>query len=113
MVIIIKMKRFNIYLFAIFISIFISSCGSVKEGFSSQKKNNSDEFLVEKKSPLLMPPDYNELPIPNSENVNENKENDQIKDLISNSENTRTVLDNTNDSSGSIENLILGKIKNN
>ena len=60
-----------------------------------------------------MPPDYNELPIPNSENVNENKENDQIKDLISNSENTRTDLDNTNDSSGSIENLILGKIKNN
>jgi hypothetical protein len=85
----------------------------VKEGFSSQKKNNSDEFLVEKKSPLLMPPDYNELPIPNSENVNENKENDQIKDLISNSEITKTILDNTNDSSDSIENLILGKIKNN
>ena len=60
-----------------------------------------------------MPPDYNELPIPNSENVNENKENDQIKDLISNSENTKTVLDNTNDSSESIESLILGKIKNN
>ena len=85
----------------------------MKEGFSSQKKNNSDEFLVEKKSPLLMPPDYNELPIPNSENVNENKENDQIKDLISNSEITKTILDNTNDSSDSIENLILGKIKNN
>jgi hypothetical protein len=85
----------------------------LKEGFSSQKKNSSDEFLVEKKLPLLMPPDYNELPIPNSENVNENKENDQIKDLISNSENTKTVLDNTNDSSESIESLILGKIKNN
>jgi len=113
LVIIIKMKRFNIYLFAIFVSIFLSACGSVKEGFSSQKKNNSDEFLVEKKSPLLMPPDYNELPIPNPENVNENKENDQIKDLISNSENTKTVLDNTDDNSGSIENLILGKIKNN
>jgi hypothetical protein len=107
------MKRFNIYLFAIFVSIFLSSCGSVKEGFSGQKKNNSDEFLVEKKSPLLMPPDYNELPIPNPENVNENKENDQIKDLISNSENTKTVLDNNDDNSGSIENLILGKIKNN
>tara|TARA_B100001063_G_C16683112_1_gene512899 strand:+ start:215 stop:430 length:216 start_codon:yes stop_codon:yes gene_type:complete len=49
------MKKFNIYLFSIFFSIFVSSCGSVKEGFSSQKKNNSDEFLVEKKSPLLMP----------------------------------------------------------
>ena len=113
MVIIKKMKKFNIYLFSIFLSIFLSSCASVKEGFSSQKKNNGDEFLVEKKSPLLMPPDYNELPIPNSENVNENKENDQIKDLISNSENTKTVLDNTNDSSESIESLILGKIKNN
>ena len=89
------------------------SCGTIKEGFTNQKKNSSDEFLVEKKLPLLMPPDYNELPIPNSENVNENKENDQIKDLISNSENTKTVLDNTNDSSESIESLILGKIKNN
>ena len=85
----------------------------MKEGFSSQKKNNSDEFLVEKKSPLLMPPDYNELPIPNSENVNDNKENDQIKNLITNSDNTKIVLDNTNDSSDSIENLILSKIKNN
>ena len=107
------MKKFNIYLFSIFFSIFVSSCGSVKEGFSSQKKNNSDEFLVEKKSPLLMPPDYNELPIPNSENTNENKKNDQIKDLISNSENNETVLDNANDNPGSIESFILGKIKNN
>ena len=95
------------------IVLMLYSCGTVKEGLTNQKKNNSDEFLVEKKSPLLMPPDYNELPIPNSENVNENKENDQIKDLISNSENTKTVLDNTNDSSESIESLILGKIKNN
>ena len=66
------MKKFNIYLFSIFFSIFVSSCGSVKEGFSSQKKNNSDEFLVEKKSPLLMPPDYNELPIP-KEKIDQNK----------------------------------------
>ena len=95
------------------IVLMLYSCGTVKEGFTNQKKNNSDEFLVEKKLPLLMPPDYNELPIPNSENVNENKENDQIKDLISNSKITKTVLDNTNDSSESIESLILGKIKNN
>ena len=30
--------------------IFLSSCGAVKEGFGSPKKENSDEFLVEKKS---------------------------------------------------------------
>jgi len=41
------MKKIN--LFVLFnIILFLSSCGSVKEGFSNQKKNNSDEFLVEK-----------------------------------------------------------------
>ena len=37
----------------------------------------------------------------------------EIKNLISKSENTNTVLDSTTDGSGSLENLILGKIKNN
>ena len=45
-------------------SLFLFSCGGLKEGFTNQKKNNSDEFLVEKKAPLVMPPDYKELPKP-------------------------------------------------
>ena len=48
--------------------ILVSSCGTVKEAFTNQKKNSSDEFLVEKKSPLTMPPDYNDLPVPKSKN---------------------------------------------
>ena len=40
------------------------SCGLVKEGFQNPKKKSSDEFLVEKKSPLVMPPNFNELPVP-------------------------------------------------
>ena len=47
--------------------LFIYSCGAAREGFTNQKKENKDEFLVEKKSPLMMPPDYDELPLPNSE----------------------------------------------
>ena len=43
--------------------------GQLKEGFKNQKKNSSDEFLVEKKSPLVMPPEFNELP--DSKNQNE------------------------------------------
>ena len=62
----------------------LSSCSTVKEGFTNQKKNNSDEFLVEKKSPLVMPPDYNELPIPNEEKTENTNE---IKSLISKSKN--------------------------
>ena len=60
------MKQFKFYIL-IAIALLFSSCSSLKEGFTNQKKNNSDEFLVEKKSPLVMPPDYNELPIPNEE----------------------------------------------
>ena len=73
------MKQFKFYIL-IAIALLFSSCSSLKEGFVNQKKNNSDEFLVEKKSPLVMPPDYNELPIPNEENTN--KESNEIKLLI-------------------------------
>lgn len=51
------MKKFNrsILLFCIF-ALSVSSCQSVKEGLSGQKKKNSDEFLIEKKNPLVLPP---------------------------------------------------------
>ena len=89
---------------------FLFSCGAVKEGFTNQKKNNSDEFLVEKKSPLLMPPDFDELPIPNSESALNNNENNEIKKLITKSEDSSDNSENTN---GTVEEFILGKIKNN
>ena len=59
--------------------IFISSCGTVKKAFTNQKKNSNDEFLVEKKSPLVMPPDYSELPLPDSNENNNEKEDKNIK----------------------------------
>ena len=102
------MKQFKFYiLFCIFV--FLSSCSTVKEGFTNQKKNNSDEFLVEKKSPLVMPPDYNELPIPNEEKT---KDTDEIKSLISKSKNNE-IKENLNEKNFSFESSILKKIKNN
>ena len=103
------MKRFKFYIL-IAIAVLFSSCSSLKEGFTNQKKNNSDEFLVEKKSPLVMPPDYNELPIPNEENINE--ESNEIKSLISKSKNGE-IDENFDEKSSSFEGSILEKIKNN
>ena len=40
--------------------------------FDFKKKNNSDEFLLEKKIPLVLPPNYGELPLP-GEKINESK----------------------------------------
>ena len=93
--------------------ILLASCGTVKEGFSLQKKDNSDEFLVEKKSPLLMPPNFNELPIPKSESILENDKNDEIKKLIKKSDkNSSNSVSSTNNNS-TFEELLLDKIKNN
>ena len=103
------MKQFKFYIL-ISVIIFLSSCNTLKEGFTGKTKNNSDEFLVEKKSPLVMPPDYNELPKPNEENLD--KEENDIKSLISKSKNS-DIKENSNEKKSSFEGIILEKIKNN
>ncbi|MDA9600057.1 DUF3035 domain-containing protein [Candidatus Pelagibacter sp.] len=103
-----KLPNFLIFLSVV---IFLNSCGSLKDGFRNQKKNNKDEFLVEKKSPLIMPPDYNDLPIPKNENI-ENETDNEIQTLIS-----KTKKEETNENLGEIksdfEDMILEKIRNN
>ena len=90
---------------------FLFSCGAVKEGFTNQKKNNSDEFLVEKKSPLVMPPEYNELPIPQSDKNNkDDKSDNSFKNLIEVENKETSVSKSTNKS---FEEKILEQIKNN
>jgi hypothetical protein len=86
------------------------SCTSIKEGLSSSK-NNTDEFLVEKKAPLVIPPDYNELPIPSNNSIEENQEED-VKKLITKSENNNSDMQNSNNSENNLEKSILEKIKN-
>ena len=106
------MKIFKKIILLSFIYI-LTSCGTLKEGFSNQKKNNNDEFLVEKKSPLIMPPDYNELPVPNAESNQALSEENLIKNLVKNEEkNTNTSNANSSESTG-LEESLLEKIKNN
>ena len=106
------MKIFKKLILLSFIYI-LTSCGTLKEGFSNQKKNNNDEFLVEKKSPLIMPPDYNELPVPNTESNQSLSEENSIKNLVKNEEtNTNTSNANSSESTG-LEESLLEKIKNN
>ena len=62
------MTKLNFYI--IIFSILLTSCQSIKDGLSGRKAENSDEFLVQKKSPLVMPPNYMELPNPESEEIN-------------------------------------------
>ena len=106
------MKIFKKLILLSFIYI-LTSCGTLKEGFKNQKKDSSDEFLVEKKSPLIMPPDYNELPVPNAPSNQALSEENSIKKLVTNEEkNTNTSNANSSESRG-LEESLLEKIKNN
>ena len=92
--------------------LFLLSCGTIKEGFSNQKKNNSDEFLVEKKTPLVMPPNYNELPEPKINQQEIIEEKNSIKSLLLQED--ETLNDNEiDDKDKKLEESLLEKIKKN
>ena len=45
----------------------VASCetmSNVKRGLTGEKVVSRDEFLIKKKDPLIMPPDYENLPAP-------------------------------------------------
>ena len=105
------MKYFKLLIFFQLI-LFLYSCSTVKEGFTNQKKSSSDEFLVEKKSPLVMPPDYNDLPVPNQNKETAETNENKIKDLITKKEIENGEGNNSEDGNLDIEQSILKKIKN-
>ena len=105
------MKHFKI-LIILNLFLFLLSCGTLKEGFSNQKKNSSDEFLVEKKTPLVMPPNYKELPEPKTNQQEIKKEKNPIKSLLLQDDDL--LNDNEIDNKDKkLEDSLLKKIKEN
>ena len=89
------------------------ACGSIKEGFSAKKRSEqSDEFLVQKKNPLAMPPDYEKLPPPGNQEVSPEtfSENDEVKDLL-NIQEGEISNSNDNDNLKDLEGSIIEKIQ--
>ena len=105
-------KFLKIYKLLILI-LFLYSCGSVGEALQGKKRSDQgDEFLIDKKNPLSMPPDYGKLPEPGEANL---KSSD---DIISDESNIKNLLKNvdnqkisSSDESTSVESSILKKIK--
>ena len=78
------MKEYKINIFIILVCFFVSSCSAAKKAFDPNA-NAGDEFLVEKKSPLAMPPNYNELPLPDFVKEKNEEEKKIIEMLITKS----------------------------
>ena len=95
----------------LFILLFLYSCG-VGEALQGKKRSDqADEFLIDKKNPLSMPPDFDKLPEPGeakSSIVNEN--NSEIKDLLL-SDNENVGSTSKSNQSSSLETSIIEKIK--
>ena len=106
------MKKNNIYLilFMMFVTV---SCQTLKNAVTGTRQENSDEFLVQKKNPLVLPPDFTDLPVPFDESpkVAEVQIEDDIEKLLGVENNTKTTNDTSD--SGSIESFVLKKIKEN
>ena len=107
------MNKFFKFSKLLLLLLFLYSCGSVGEALQGKKRSDQgDEFLIDKKNPLSMPPDFDKLPKPGEANIKSTKdiEIDQsnIKNLLKN-----TVDENVSnsDDSTSIESSILKKIK--
>ena len=89
------------------------SCKTLKNAVSGVKQENSDEFLVQKKNPLVLPPDFTDLPEPfeESSKVTEVQIEDDIEKLLGVENNTKSTNDSSD--SSSIESFVLKKIKEN
>ena len=106
------MKKNNIFLI-LFMMLVTVSCQSVKNALTGTKQENSDEFLVQKKHPLVLPPDFTDLPMPFDESpkVTEIQIEDDIKKLLGVENNTKNTSDTPG--SSSIESFVLKQIKEN
>ena len=105
------MKKTNkIFCILPFFFIAFTSCQSIKDGLTGNKKQNSDEFLIEKKNPLTKPPDYEKLPNPEMVSVSNNDEDDEfdLKKLLG-----QTQKKSTQNKNSSLNKSVLDKIKEN
>ena len=102
----------RIILLLLFVN-FLTGCQSLKDGFSNNKKSKSaEEFLIEKKNPLVLPPDYTKLPKP-KDIADKEKQNNEFDLKKSLKKNESSNENNQSEVNKSLKKSILDKIKKN
>ncbi len=97
----------------LFFLTFLNSCG-VGEALQGKKRSDQgDEFLIDKKNPLVLPPDFDKLPKPGEASIKSTKDIKSDQSNIENLLKKSKIEDDTSSSeqSTSIESSILKKIK--
>ena len=102
-------------IYILMLGLFLTSCGgdtlgSIKRGITGEKKSSADEFLVKKKDPLILPPDFENLPTPDERST----AMEEISNFEKNLENTIAETSSSEEispSTNSLEDSIIKKIQ--
>jgi len=109
------MKKNNCPIYLLIILFLLSGCQDVKKGFSGKKIDQGEEFLVIKKNPLVVPPDFEKMPTPKNEieksnsKVQNNQDSD-FKKLLKTTDQNVDVSDSRKNA-GDLEKKIIDQIK--
>ena len=110
------MKKNNYPIFLLVFLFLLPGCQDVKKGFSGKNIDQGEEFLVIKKNPLVVPPDFEKMPLPKNEIDKTNSikvENDQVSEFekLLRIKDENINVSNSNENTGDLEKKIIDKIK--
>ncbi len=101
------MKKISL---VILIPLILYSCTGLQDAakvLRNEKIKSTDEFLVKKKEPLVLPPDYSKIPEPGSLSKKKEEENEErIKKILK-----APSKSNSRNNSSSVEDSIIDRIR--
>ena len=108
------MKINKLYIIVLTFLFIVSACAKLSEGMTGSKRSkSSDEFFVHKKKPLVLPPDFNDMPMPKPTQKKQTQDKG-IEDLLGIKTQTQTQTQTQNDNDiNDIEDLLRTKKKTN
>ena len=103
------MKNLN---YLLLLLILLNSCSGFREAgkvLRNEKTITTDEFLVKKKEPLVMPPDFKKIPEPGSLTSKQVDEKNRIKNILTKEDIQKNNKKQTN--SSDVEQSIIEQIR--
>ena len=103
------MTKINKSIFYIILTLFLYSCNSLSDvgkTLRNEKTRTTDEFLVKKREPLTLPPDYKKLPEPKQNNSAKKSSKNKISEILEMPE-----TQSTKNKSSSVEQSIINEIR--
>jgi hypothetical protein len=101
------MKKINLLIITCLILVSCSSFKDAGKVLRNEKIKTTDEFLVKKRNPLVLPPNFENIPEPGTLNNNEENQKDKIKKML------KAPIDENvrKNKPSSVENSIINRIR--